>query len=137
MFGFGNKKMTEYDKNKIKSLLKLDEDDIYSEIALYLSESEDTLFGTSNLIRMGKQTFGKMKNLLFELICVKNDFCSRLDDPQFNDKINLVTTLSDIIVSASTSLPIPATVIATLLVKINIRNFCECNRLKSQFKAKQ
>ena len=102
----------------------MDEDELYYELAIWLPESSMAMHGPSALQNLGRRRFADLRMSLYRRICLEAQFCSKLDDPQINDAVTLVSTLADVIASSTIGVPVPAIVLASLIVRMGIRKFC-------------
>jgi len=74
----------------------------------------------------GKMIFEGIKEKLFDIICVKANACEKIKTLDNSDLLSLVQWISDIIASISFGFPLPTAIIARIVVKRGICNFCNC-----------
>ena len=121
------REISESEREEIESYLFLDEDDLYSLIPAYSNKYKRCLFAPSGQKEAGRKEFQELRQLIDEKVCREWELCKKIDDPILTDNINLVIALNDIIVPFLTEFP--PFFIASLVVKIGIRSFCDCSRL--------
>jgi len=110
------------DLQEINDLLTLDDEALFSILGGYADES--ALYQPIGQIEAGKKLFQNLNGTLHEVICEKWKANEKIDNPKLNDSVNLVVAIGDTI--ASLHLGFPPFVIAAIIVKIGIREFCKC-----------
>jgi len=111
------------ERKEITDYLSLDIDQLYSLIgASERYDSEPDISGWVDNIQIGKELFKKLENSIHQKICVEWQICRKLDNPEFQDLANLVVEIAVIIAGIGTKIPL--LVIASLIVKIGVRKFC-------------
>jgi hypothetical protein len=113
----------------IRDYLSLDEQDLYELIPGFLPEYEGTNFMTEGQRAAGKKAFEQRVNAIKKTLCHDWQLCSRLKDPNFDDTVKLVVMVGDVIAACSGG--IPPFLAASIIAKIGIRNFCNCERPSS------
>ena len=119
-----NKQIGEDEINTIKELLSSNLSYLYSLIPEYDPEMQDLLFTPEEKEEKGRKIFADLHSKLFQHVCVEYEMCKKLDDPAFQDPVYLVTALADVI--SSLTIGIPPFLMATILVRIGLRDFCKC-----------
>ena len=120
--------INEAERQEIAKYLMLDEQWLYSLIPPYLPEYERAFFESEGQIKAGRKKFEEMRQNLHEVICEDFDICRKIDDPVLNDTLNLVVVIGDVI--SATIVGIPPFLLASIVVKIGVRNFCNCEGMK-------
>ncbi|MDF2434100.1 MAG: hypothetical protein JWP44_3731 [Mucilaginibacter sp.] len=122
------RKVSDEEKEQIKKLLSLDEDRLFSLLPHYDDSYTEVFFMTEGEIKAGKKVFEKLSNTIKHKVCNEWKACQKIKDSSFDDEIVLVAALGDVIATAI--IKVPPFIIATLLIKIGVRNFCNCNSKK-------
>ncbi len=111
----------------IEEYLFLDEELLYSFIPQYISSKPGVLtgFATQGQIRAGKLKFDELQPFLHKKLCEEWKLCEKIDNPALQDNLNLVVTLSDVIILTANAITIPSILIASLVVKKGVQKFCD------------
>lgn len=72
----------------------------------------------------GEEVLNSLENKLFNIICVKWRFCEKKDNPRYNDTVNLISAIADII--AALTIKVTPTLLAVILFKKGLSKFCKC-----------
>lgn len=112
-------------REEIEQYLFLDEDDLYSLLSAYSDKYKGVFFSPEGQKEAGKEEFQTLSKPLYQQICQKWKLCEKIDDPVLADNVNLVVAIADII--APLAIGFPPFVIASILVKIGLRKFCNCS----------
>jgi hypothetical protein len=118
------RKIGEEEREEIEKYLMLDDSWLYSLIPPYLPEYKHTEFAPEGQIEAGKNKFQELKQRLYVKICKEWDICKKIDHPMFDDELNLVVVIGDAI--STVSMSIPPFLIASIILKIGLRKFCDC-----------
>lgn len=110
----------------INRLLGLENKDIYIE----LGQNLGTLAPDTDPESQAKAWFDNKKGELFDLVCVKGNYCAFVKKNTNAKMIEIIAALSDLLASAFGTLPVY--VIATLLVRMSLDKFCECDSTKNK-----
>jgi hypothetical protein len=116
------------EREQLAEYLSLDENVLYSLLPPYLAEYKQTYFTFKGQIDAGKKAFAKIRDDLHVKICEEWKLCDKIDDPMLQDQVNLAIVIADTIMTIKTG--IPPFIISTILVKIGLRDFCNCPRKK-------
>lgn len=122
------RKIDETEQKEIEKYLMLDETMLYSLIPPYLPEYRGTLFTFNGQIEAGRKKFRAMQQQLYVIICKEWELCKKIDDDVSQDKYNLVIAIGDVI--STIAVGIPPCLIASILVKMGLREFCNCPHKK-------
>jgi len=122
------RKIDPREREEITKYLMLDENMLYSLVPPYLAEYEGTVFTVQGQIDAGREKFQMLRPRLRVKICEEWELCKRIDDPILQDEVNLVIAIADILSTITTG--IPPFLVASILVRIGLRNFCNCIRQK-------
>ena len=115
---------TNAENDEIRKLLQSNINDLYQQVGLAQASSEGVFFSSTEAAERGKEFFNSLRGWLYEKVCVQWEFCSRKDDPKFADAVAFVVALSDAIVAQFGS--VPSTLLAALVFKHGLANFCSC-----------
>ena len=115
-------------REEINDCLQLDEDALYSLIPPHLPEYRGAVFMTPGQIEAGKKEFEKRTVTLRERLCKEWNLCAKIKDPSVDDAVKLVVTIGDVIAIHTGG--IPPFLVSSLLVKIGLRRFCNCQHEK-------
>ena len=110
-------------RSEIAAYAALDEDDFYSILGAY--SSPGTEFSPTGQIKKGKSYFDSIHDRLQQTICHEWDLCTKIADPRWDDGVQLVAALGDVV--AAVTVGVPPLLIASLVVKIGVRSFCACS----------
>jgi hypothetical protein len=110
-------------RKQIAEFLSLDEKDLYSILGAY-SAAEGTLFSPEGQVNAGRRYFSSIRDRLHQKICTEWKLCAKIDDPRWDDGVQLTAALGDLVSVVAGGVP-PLT-IASLIVKIGVRTFCGC-----------
>lgn len=119
------RKISELEREEIEEYLFLDEDELYSLIPSYFDKYKGTFFSPDGQKKAGIKEFQALRGVIYDKLCQEWGLCNKIDDPVLADNINLVTAIADII--SPFLIGFPPFVIASILVKIGIRKFCNCS----------
>lgn len=117
-------KIDETLREEIEQYLFLDEDDLYSLIPAYCEKYKGTAFSPCGQEEAGKKEFQALIKPLYNQVCQQWGLCQKIDEPVFADNVNLVVAIADFI--APIVIGFPPFVIASILVKMGLRKFCDC-----------
>lgn len=120
------REINQSERKDIEKFLAMDKKELYGIIPSYLAEYRGTFFSPQRRVELGKELFGAIESDLHNHLCDNWDLCDKIDHPKWNDLVCLVSTVGDII-AAKITCGIPPLVISTLLVKIGLRAFCDCD----------
>jgi hypothetical protein len=121
-----NREISPSEREEIENYLFLDEELLYSLIPAYAPEYDNTRFSPHGQTAAGRKIFQSMQQELYNLLCKEWKLCKQLDDPTLQDTTQLVVLIGDLI--STTAVGIPPFLIASILVKIGVREFCNCGR---------
>ena len=81
----------------------------------------------------GRYIIRAIRRFLKRKICEEWDQCSKRNDPNLQDTVNLIATIADVI--CNITFGFPPILIATIIVKKGINSFCGCKKgyKQSQF----
>jgi len=116
--------MRQSERQKIQQLLRLDHDGLLSLLPAYDPKYEHTRFAPEGQLSAGKEIFERLKKVLYERVCVDWDYCRKRKSDKYQDQVVLVASVADVI--SAVTVGIPPFVIATLLFKIGLGRFCDC-----------
>ena len=125
---FELKVVEDAEKRRIEKYLKLDVPLLCSLIPL---SGKDTLFNPSGQIARGQDLLEELKPAIQASLCSAWHLCEKIPDETYIDEVELIATIADVI--SPVVHDIPATLIATILVKLGIRKFCECQGQESSW----
>jgi hypothetical protein len=115
---------TDKEKFEIEYYLRLDETDLHSLYKLYLQpESSRSVF----VFKQGRHP--NYEPYLQQLICGQWGLCNQLNDLYFEDRTDLIVAIANVIMASDISIPVPALLIATTIVKGGAHKFCRCRGL--------
>ncbi len=117
--------VSESEREEIEEYLFLDDNDLYSLLPAYSEKYKGTVFAPEGQIKAGKEEFKGIQRSVHSKICLEWQFCQKADDALLGDYINLVVVIADLI--APVVMQFPPFIIASILVKIGIRKFCNCS----------
>ena len=112
------------DRKRIERYLQLDEENLYSVLAANADELRGTVFDPAGQKEAGRRIFKKLEAGLRIRLCDEWGLCAKLEDASVNDATNLVVVVGDAIAASVSGLP--PFLVASLLVKIGLRQFCKC-----------
>ena len=110
------------------------------EITKFAAEELDTLYQLVDLYRSADTSVGHMPGheisrteaFLREIdgrlkakICDEWEYCKKRNDPDLQDNVSLIACVADLI--ATFTIGIPPTLIATILVKKGLTQYCRCS----------
>lgn len=112
-------------KKEINRLMKIDIDDLYLEIGLSINHSTLEIDNTDirKLIETGKECAEQTIRKVKKTICFNDNFKQLYDSGIYEDKINFIAQLADIISSVKGGIPTFA--ISVLIVKIGLNEICK------------
>jgi hypothetical protein len=116
------------ERRRIEKYLKLDIPLLCSLIPIAADKS--TIFSPDGQIARGQALLEDLKPVLRESLCNAWQLCEKIQDEADVDEVALIATIAEVISPVVHN--IPATLVATILVKLGLRNFCDCpieNRL--------
>jgi hypothetical protein len=94
---------------------------LYSVLATH---TETSIFDLAGQREAGKRAFAKLESVLHTQLCDEWGLCAKLKDESVKDATNVVVIIGDVI--AAHVVGLPPFLIASLLVKIGLRQFCKC-----------
>lgn len=109
-------------KYTIDKLITLSEGELYESIAALLPAYQGTFYSPEAKTRLGKEWFEEQKNLLRTKLCSEWRITDKMNHKKFEDKITLASAIAAVL--SPLGLVIPSIIIAVLIIKIGIRNFC-------------
>lgn len=95
---------------------------IVGEIDSRVSEGERRVF--KDIAINGKNYLKSIEGQLYNKVCIEWNCCERLSNTDYSDDIELIAAIADAI--ASVTIGFPPALIATILVKKGLRQFCRC-----------
>jgi hypothetical protein len=131
---------------KVEQLLEYDVDTLFSFVGLKVAESEslrnfllenvhrskllnyegEISFSPGTEEEVGKKYFLAIKQKIETSICKDWDYCKKINDAKFQDRSNLIITISDIV--ASITIGIPPAAVTALILKIGLDKICNCEK---------
>jgi len=108
----------------IKQLMSKDLDDLYILLATNSRTDKALMYSQSYFIKVGKRVFDQIELKLHDVVCKEWEYCEKRNNPELQDNITLVAAVTDAI--ASVVIGFPPILIATILVKKGLNNFCDC-----------
>ena len=91
-----------------------------------ISTDDDTLgFSRNKKVKSGENIFNKYRKPLIKKICVDWDYCSQKNNPELQDNVTFLVTITDLISSMFGIIP-PAA-ISVLLFKKGLNKLCNCS----------
>lgn len=109
---------------EIKKLIELSEIELLELLPDYDPRYNQLILSPKSKKKIGETIFMELNSSLKNKICIEWDYCSKKDNPDLQDTINLISTIGDIISSLVGVLP--PFVLATLLTKKGLSKFCSC-----------
>lgn len=106
----------------IDHFMALDDDQLFSELADHIPSLVDTFYSPEGKRRAARQWFEAIVPELRRKLCTEWSLVRKMNDPQFQDLSTLLAAMADVV--ATLSLGVPATLIAVVIFRIGIRNFC-------------
>lgn len=116
--------ISQRERQLIDMYLKLDEERLYSVLAAQAEESWGKVFDPAGQMAAGRGILNKLEARLRTRLCDEWHLCAKLDDTSVKDSTNLVVVVGDAISASVTG--VPPFLVASLLVKIGLRQFCKC-----------
>jgi len=116
--------INEQDRRKIEQLLSLDVDGLMSLLPAYDLKYELARFAPEGQLRAGREIYKRLKKQLYRQVCIEWQYCKKKNSDKYLDPVVLVAAIADVL--SSLTVGIPPFVIATLLFKIGLSNFCHC-----------
>ncbi len=113
------------DQKEISNLFHQDIDELSALLGQSDPGAEDTLYSFDAARQRGEEILSDLAASLRAKICKEWEYCERREAKSFDDDVTLATAVAGLIVKGIGSLP--ATVIATIMVKRGLDAFCECN----------
>jgi hypothetical protein len=117
--------LSEEERKYINDLLLLEADGLYMLIPPLLSEYTSTQFREEGQKQAGMDEFEKRKSRINQALCIDWNACEKLRNDLFQDRALLIASIADA-VSAST-FGIPPFIVAVLIFKLGLRQFCHCD----------
>ena len=119
-------KISKEKRDEIEKYLSKDLETLLSSLASpELVETIGFRYIPGKELEQGIKIFKSLKKKLYQQVCVEWEYCKKRNDSEYNDTVNLVAALIDII--ASLTIGIPPALIATILVKKGLSEFCSCS----------
>ena len=94
-------------------------DALMQEFDLYAEAATGTMRGSG-------KAWEKIVPALKQKICVEGNWCERRQDARFDDPMNIALALTGMIDNEAMRIAAPAALIAVILVKRGIDQFCGC-----------
>jgi hypothetical protein len=116
--------ISQRDRELIGRYLRLDEETLYSVLAAQAEGLRGYVFDAAGQKAAGKRIFNELKAGLRTRLCDEWHLCAKLDDASLKDATNLVVVVGDVVSAGVTG--VPPFLVASLLVKIGLRQFCKC-----------
>lgn len=110
------------DRQQIEQLLNTPESQLFAQLVTYLPEYQNVLFAPGTEEATGRQWLSERAADLRRALCHEWDVVRKLDSPDMADNISLVSAMAAVI--GGLSAYVPPVLIAVLIFKIGIRNFC-------------
>ncbi len=128
--GMDMRQPTDEERRMIERYLADDEDNLYFGLAYArLREEYPTSMFSLDIEatkRAGRKFWRGIDQSLQQKLCGEWELCKKIDDPKLEDKVTLVVSIADVITASAIGLPVPATLIAAIVVRIGARKFCSC-----------
>ncbi|MEX0811668.1 MAG: hypothetical protein WD048_05580 [Chitinophagales bacterium] len=122
-------------KESIKLYVNHDIELLYSILSFSVAHDEDTLYSPKDDVNRALQLLQGIEDKLKSKICKEWKYCIKRHDPDLQDTITLIGTLSDVI--ATTVIGLPPTLISIILFKKGLNTFCKCDPHKKPTKQKK
>ena len=119
------REISDSERKEIEGYLRLGEDDLYALLSSAASEGGGHVFSEPGQESGGRQAFEDLQEFLHNQLCQEWNLCAKIDDPVLSDNINLATAIADAL--APFLIGFPPFVIASILIKIGVRKFCQCS----------
>jgi hypothetical protein len=118
-------------KDKIERYLAEDIEDLIKHLGSpEVFKSTEYRYVPGEEYEMGLKVLASIKDKLYQAICIEWKFCEKIKDPKFNEDVNLVAILMDVV--SSVVVGFPPILITTILVKRGLNKFCDCKKEASQ-----
>jgi hypothetical protein len=117
-------------RNEIQRYMALDVEELYAVIPAYLPEYDGVLFSPQGQISAGKRYIESLSGKLRKSVCEDFDWPSKRDNAEFDDTLNLIAAVADVIAVHITS--VPPVLISVLLVKRGLDRLCHGSGPDSQ-----
>lgn len=117
--------LSEKEKKYINDLLLLETDELYALIPPLLPEYISTQFRGDGQKQAGVDEFEKRKSRIKQTLCIDWNACEKLRDDVFEDRVMLIASIADVV--AACTMGIPPFIVAALITKLGVRQFCNCN----------
>jgi hypothetical protein len=105
--------------HEIQHYLNQPLNDLMQEFDLYAQSAAGTMRGPGT-------AWEKITPALRQKICVEGNWCEQRQDARFDDPTNIILALATMIDNETIRLLAPATLIAVILFKRGIDQFCGC-----------
>lgn len=112
--------------DEIEEFLSQDIETLYEILDLLSSSEKNIRYSPGNEKDRGKDYFEDIISSLNKKICNEWEFCKKRNDPDFQDTVNLISTVADVI--ASMSIGVPPVLVSTILFKKGLVKFCKCEK---------
>lgn len=120
------RRLSEDELNEINEYLSENTDVLYEKLILaHIAKDKKRMLKTGEETQEGRKLFKSIEPSLKKLICHEWEYCSKRNNPEFNDNINLVAAIGDVV--ATLSIGIPPFLIASILIRKGLNKFCECS----------
>ncbi|MEI6445835.1 MAG: hypothetical protein WCO29_22570 [Nostocales cyanobacterium ELA583] len=114
--------LTPEERQEIQDLLSLDESLLYSLLPYHLHDG--TQYSPQGQIEVGRKIFAEIKPTIHRRVCKDWNGCEKIKNEQIQDNVALVTSIADLIAGSCGGMP--AFTLATIVVKIGIKQICNC-----------
>lgn len=112
------------ERERAERYLLLDEEQLYPLIPPYLTEYDHTRFSPDGQREAGRTWFEAIRGSLEQKLCDEWRMCRTIGRPEFADAAALVVVIGDAI--ATTVAGVPPVLVATIIVRMGVRRFCDC-----------
>lgn len=118
--------MNEKEKQEVKNYLDEELSVLFSTVDIIRASKDLVFHAPGNEEKRGEAFINKLLNDLKGMICDEWQFCRKRNNPKYQDKVNLVGGIADLI--SGLTLGISPFLIATVFVKMGLEKYCNCNK---------
>lgn len=115
---------TNLERDQLDYYFSLDIDSLWVALGRTSQEQKGVQFSAETAMHEGKCWFKGMRDKIFEKVCIEGEYCMKMKDDYFKDHYTLAVVVGDLILGVTGSVPVLA--VASLLTKIGLDEFCEC-----------